>query len=76
MPSVRGSESPLRSVEDEIVQALEWALKTKWPEDGTPHVLELADSQALASYHAEVLTTVVSCLRRLAAELDRSRALG
>ena len=44
--------------------------------DGTPHVLELADSQALASYHAEVLTTVVSCLRGLAAELDRLRALG
>ena len=50
-------ESPLRSVEDEIVEALERALKTKWQEDGTPHVLEPADSHALASYQAEVLTT-------------------
>ena len=76
MPSVRGSESPLRSVEDEIVQALERALKTKWPQDGIPDVLEPADSHALASYQAEVLTTVVSCLRDLAAEIDRLRALG
>jgi hypothetical protein len=76
MPSVRGSEAPLRSVEDEIVEALECALKTKWQEDGTPHVLEPADSHAFASYQAEVLTTVVSCLRDLAAEVDRLRAFG
>jgi hypothetical protein len=76
MPSVRGPESPLRSVEDEVVEALECALKTKWQEDGTPNVLEPADSHALASYQAEVLTTVVSCLRDLAAEVDRLRAFG
>ena len=53
MPSVRGPESPLRSVEDEIVEALECALKTKWQEDGTPYVLEPADFYALSpSYQA------------------------
>jgi hypothetical protein len=77
MPSVRGSESPLRSVEDEIVEALECALKTKWHDNGTPHVLEPADSHALSSYQTEVLTTIVCCLRGgLAAEVDRLRAFG
>ena len=76
MPSVRGSASPLRSVEDEIVEALECALKTKWPEGEPAQVLEFADSHALASYQAEVLRTVVGCLRDLAVEVDRLRALG
>ena len=75
MPSVRESEPPLRSVENEIVEALERALKTKWREDGTPLVLELADSQGLASYQAEVLTAAVSCIRVLAAEVDHLRAV-
>ena len=38
MPLVRESDPPLRSVEDEIVEAFERALKTKWREDKTPLV--------------------------------------
>ena len=74
MPSVRRSEPPLPSVENEIVGALERALKTKWRVDGKPLVLEPADAHALASYQADVLTAAVSCIRLLAAEVDNLRA--
>ena len=73
MPSVPDTEPLPSSVEAEVVNALVRALRTDWRDGDTPHVHHPADAQTLAAYQAEVLTTMASCLLRLAAEVDRLR---